>query len=178
MNVHVLGGLISFILWSAFSVWIYISFVLNENPKEPESEQIPIVTASAALPADTLSIKAEALPKPIEFSLEREFYFELNSDNPLDPTLVSQFADSLAALKSASLYINITGYACDLGTEKFNESLGQKRAEKIKSLLGKSLGTEILTRSEGESNPRVSNTSEANRSKNRRTVLTVKTTND
>lgn len=176
MNVHVLGGLISFILWSAFSVLIYITFVLDENPKEPEFKQTHNVTASAARPADTLSLETEALPKPVEFSLEREFYFELNSDNLLDPTLVTQFADSLAALKPTSLYITITGYACDLGSEKFNESLGMKRAEKIKSVLGETLSAEILTRSEGESNPKISNTSDVNRSKNRRTLLLVKTT--
>ena len=88
-----------------------------------------------------------------------------------------QFADSLKeVLQNRAATVSITGYACDLGTATHNLALGEKRAAFVAGEL-KSTGLQLSsleTDSKGEADPALPNTSEENRSKNRRVTITIK----
>jgi len=69
----------------------------------------------------------------------------------------------------------IEGHTCDIGTEGYNMSLGQRRADAVKNYMVE-MGIDpnrITTRSYGESQPAVPNTSPANRKLNRRAEFEV-----
>ncbi len=69
----------------------------------------------------------------------------------------------------------LQGHTCDIGTDAYNMGLGQRRADSVKKYLLESGVPEarISTKSFGESQPAVPNTSKANRSLNRRVVFEV-----
>lgn len=66
--------------------------------------------------------------------------------------------------------ISVVGHTCDLGPEDYNQQLSTRRAESVKrELVALGIDPEaIVTDGRGESEPRVPNTSEANRELNRR----------
>ena len=69
--------------------------------------------------------------------------------------------------------VSVVGHTCDLGTERYNEQLSDRRAEAVKRELV-SLGVDadaIVTDGRGELDPFVPNISEANRKLNRRVEL-------
>lgn len=66
--------------------------------------------------------------------------------------------------------ISVVGHTCDLGPERYNQDLSNRRAEAVKRELV-ALGVDpaaIVTDGRGEAEPRVPNTSESNRELNRR----------
>lgn len=75
--------------------------------------------------------------------------------------------------------MTIVGYTCNLGTESFNQKLGQERADNAKDYLvmnGIAPGR-ITTLTGGMSNPVAPNNSEKNRKKNRRLEILLKDLN-
>lgn len=80
------------------------------------------------------------------------------------------------AIKGTNLKIYIVGHTDSMGKPHVNFSLGKKRANYIKNkmLLYGVLSKNIKTFSKGETEPIANNATEAGRSKNRRTVITIK----
>ena len=66
--------------------------------------------------------------------------------------------------------VSVVGHTCDLGPEDYNQQLSNRRAESVKrELVALGIDPEaIVTNGRGEAEPRVPNTSEANRELNRR----------
>ena len=73
--------------------------------------------------------------------------------------------------------ILISGYTCDMGSDAYNLALSERRARSVKNFLQESGLKDVTIRTEGlgESNPRLPNTSTANRSRNRRVDITFVT---
>ena len=71
--------------------------------------------------------------------------------------------------------ILIEGHTDDVGTAKYNMGLSQRRAEAVSNYLIRAgvLSTRITTRFYGESQPKVDNNSDANRSLNRRVEFAI-----
>lgn len=73
----------------------------------------------------------------------------------------------------SSIKIKVIGHTCDLGTDAFNMDLSKRRAQAAENyLLGKNTSrAQISVEWKGESQPMVANSSEKNRSKNRRVQI-------
>jgi outer membrane protein OmpA-like peptidoglycan-associated protein len=78
--------------------------------------------------------------------------------------------------KYPALHIICTGYTCNLGAEDFNNFIGLKRAEAMRSyFVQRGIdGNRIEVKSGGHHNPIAPNDSDANRKKNRRVEISVK----
>lgn len=100
--------------------------------------------------------------------------FELGQTEPTATSklLLRMLADALHQNMPKQLLVR--GHTCNLGKARTNLVLGQKRADRVKELLAEyGIPAEIIvTSSAGQSEPKVPNTSEANRALNRRITMT------
>jgi len=86
---------------------------------------------------------------------------------------LQSYAGSLTGIRNSIL---VDGYCDDSGTPAFNMTLSQQRANTVKNLLVDVLGVEssrIMAKGHGIANPAFPNTTEENRIKNRRVVVTI-----
>jgi len=97
-------------------------------------------------------------------------YFDLDKADlrPEGKAELDKLVQTLVASKEFNIVIG--GHACDLGTDKHNMILSEKRAQSVvKYLLSKGVNNAYIgSNNYGESKPAVPNTSEDNRKKNRR----------
>lgn len=102
-------------------------------------------------------------------------YFDLNKSTlkPEGKAELDKLVQTLVASKEFNIVIG--GHACDLGTDKYNMKLSEKRAQEVvKYLLSKGVNNAYVgSNNYGESKPAVSNTTEDNRKKNRRVEFEV-----
>jgi OOP family OmpA-OmpF porin len=106
-------------------------------------------------------------------------YFDLDKADlrPEGKTELDKLVTTLIASKEFNIVVG--GHACNLGTDKHNMELSERRAQSVvKYLLSKGVNNAFIgSHNYGESKPAVPNTSEENRKKNRRVeweVLKVK----
>ncbi len=176
MNINVFLGTVSFVIWSAFSTWLYVNYIKDFNPSQKE---LAMLSTQKATPNQSKSEKEKsdivaAISIPI--NLSRSFTFHKNTADLINTTAIKQYCDSLQTMLSGrNISVTITGYTCDLGKETYNLNLGQDRANFAAESLSKSnmKWMEMNTTSMGESNPQVPNTSELNRIKNRRVTILI-----
>ncbi len=85
------------------------------------------------------------------------------------------FLDTMAADLKPGMTIEVTGHTCDLGGMAYNQSLSETRAKAVQDYLMKKgvAKKNIKIMAEGESSPVVPNSSENNRSQNRRAEIRV-----
>ncbi len=97
-------------------------------------------------------------------------YFDLNKSalRPEGKAELDKIVQTLIASKEFNIVIG--GHACDLGTDKYNMKLSERRAQEVvKYLLSKGVNNAYIgSNNYGERKPAVPNTSEDNRKKNRR----------
>ena len=120
------------------------------------------------------TIKTDSIKPGKAYELD-EIYFvtdswELNRRSIL---LLTGFSTYLK--KNPNLKISVNGHTDDLGDDEQNRVLSQKRADAVKSyLVEKGVSSDqIESTGFGETKPRVANTSETNRAKNRRTEFQI-----
>lgn len=177
MNPNVLWGAISFVVWSIFSVWFYtIDAASDEADKRLLSDQnVAIVDSIANLP-DTLIVETKA-PEVVPVRIEKQFHFGLDSSTPLQRQAIEEFLGTLNSLENRqNLRVEIVGHTCDLGSKAYNDQLGKRRAGYIQEALvtnGLFDISQIQCISQGEQSPLVANSSEANRSQNRRVNIII-----
>ncbi len=102
--------------------------------------------------------------------LEADTFFELNKAK-LTPEAKERMKAVMAQIRDSKYEgnIHIVGHTCDLGTDKHNLDLSQRRANAVRDFMS-SNGfnvNELLAEGQGEANPKYPNT-EAERHKNRR----------
>lgn len=110
-------------------------------------------------------------------SSEADIFFDFGSDKvKVDKNLTDYVARLQAFLKeNPSKRVSITGHTCNIGNQNFNYYLGQRRADAAKKIL-MDYGIDefrLLTFSQGEQRPVYDNTTEAERSKNRRVEIDI-----
>ena len=97
-------------------------------------------------------------------------YFDLDKADlrPEGKAELDKLVQTLSASKEYNIVVG--GHACDLGTNKHNMELSEKRAQSVvKYLLSKGVNNAYVgSNNYGEDKPAVPNTSEDNRKKNRR----------
>ena len=86
-----------------------------------------------------------------------------------------KFLDYLSENLKADMTVEITGHTCDIGTESYNKGLSERRANAVRDyLVSKGVSRKkIKTVGMGETDPKVSNSSDNNRSINRRAEIRI-----
>lgn len=176
MNINILLGIISFVVWSAFSSWYYITYVKDLAGKEATATDV--VTDKEA-PTEDKKVEP-AKPKKASLpaiDVKKQFFFELDASVLPNESFVISYFDSLkSVLESRSINARIVGHTCDLGSENYNTRLGEKRANHAAGYLRDRFTiSDLSIQSKGESAPMVPNNSEKNRSKNRRVTIFITT---
>ena len=166
-------GILLFLIWSTLSTWFYAHFLYPVRTQTEETvpfQESPV--QSEPIPETT------PLPEPPG---DITLYFDYNKSDILSNTVLPEFArSSLAYLHADSAScLQITGYTCSIGTEAYNQELGQRRAEAVLSWFRKNGLTVECTHvmSRGEKDPAADNSTEAGRIKNRRVVVKIKPSN-
>ena len=113
---------------------------------------------------------------PVPENLVIHFAFDRSDFKPLEET--SRFLSECKAYleKEPGAKIDITGHADATGTTTYNQALGMRRAENVKSYFeGQGIASEMIeTSSMGESEPVADNATPQGRAKNRRTEIFIK----
>ncbi|MBK8807438.1 MAG: OmpA family protein [Bacteroidales bacterium] len=165
---------------------VYFSFYIPKNEAyeleiAPKNKYVPIRSSIKAL--DNKNV-IKVIPELIEQNKAsctikvEEIYFETNK---------SKFENNshiLHSLNEQASYINnykisICGYTDSIGKENQNLALGMKRAESVAKFIHKQTKIDkqnIIVESKGEALPKVSNSTDEGRRKNRRVeiILTEK----
>ncbi len=146
------------------------TLLVTEKPKAVEIIKIDSSQIKTSAQAGNLSQESLLMEQ-----ITLHFGFEFNSVD-LDDETESFLHDLSVTLKEdESLNIQITGHTDNVGSEKFNHKLSQKRAEAIRDYLVHSgIATERLkAEGKGLTAPLVPNDSDENRAKNRRVEIKV-----
>jgi len=168
MRILITGSLI-FLLWAAFASWFYVCKI-KPNCGTP---------AETTIAADTVAIEPSPpavveAPKPETLTLN----FDFNKAVVKAPAEADQHALLFREWleKHPDAVLSITGHADNIGSDAYNLSLGNKRAENTLTFLsGKGISPEKMkTLSKGEAEPTADNSTESGRAANRRAEITLK----
>ncbi|MEO0731335.1 MAG: OmpA family protein, partial [Bacteroidota bacterium] len=127
-------------------------------------------------PAGSFALRAQAAAEAESEIIqlgkdEIDILFPFSSSvKDVDPEVDAYLSKLAERLKQTQETVVLTGHTDDVSSNEFNMGLGQRRADFIKDILvrnGAPAGR-ITTRSRGEEDPHVPNTTEANRHQNRR----------
>ena len=165
-----ISGLFVFLIWAAFSSYIYVEKIWQE-PADPEVTLVePVV--EEVLTEDVSVAETPALPS--DFIV----YFDYNkSDIIVDSQNDEKFKTFIDYLifETESI-VEITGHTDSRGSAKYNDELGLIRANSV-VLHFQELGINddrLSIHSKGESSPVSNNTTEEGRADNRRAEIKIK----
>ena len=162
-------GLIVFVIWSFFSMWLYVDILKPLTKTPPVLQPIP---ESQIREADSLKKFYASMPKDLMI------YFEFDdarfkTDTQID-NKINEFKKWMN--KYPDYKLHVTGHTDFIGTSRYNLDLGLKRAKIIqKYLINKGISSDkIVTSSLGEEHPAADHITKAGRAKNRRIEITLK----
>jgi len=162
-------GIIIFLAWLVISSWYYSRYTWPTLQAEEETTETGVAADTAVAPPDAVPV----IPDPPG---DITLYFDFDKTVILNPADLDAFIPAGREYLSAdtTACLQLTGHACNIGTEAYNLDLGKRRARSVNDyLLKNGFTTECVKAvSKGESQPAVPNTSEANRKKNRRVEIT------
>ena len=112
-------------------------------------------------------------PPPETITITTDGLFDFDSD-VIKPDLAAKLDEVAARLEGREYSsVAVTGHTCNIGTEAYNQDLGQRRAQSAADYLGgKGVNATSVT-SDGETNPAYSNDTADGRAKNRRVEVSV-----
>jgi outer membrane protein OmpA-like peptidoglycan-associated protein len=170
-------GILLFLIWSSLSTWYYVCHV-NDFCDGPEvTQQVSkLETQSIADSAEVAENEPVEEFIPLPENLIIHFAFDRSDFKPEEETL--RFLSECKAYfeKEPLTMLDITGHADATGTATYNQALGMRRAENVKSyFVGQGIASEMIeTSSTGESEPVADNATPQGRAKNRRTEIFIK----
>ena len=120
---------------------------------------------------DTVKVAGPAA-KPIVIGAVN-FAFNKSDISPEAKTVLDVIAASLVEPTNSSRTITVTGNTDAIGSERYNEKLGQDRADQAKAyLVSKGVAeSRIVARTQGEKDPIAPNTTDNGRATNRRVLV-------
>lgn len=104
-----------------------------------------------------------------------KFSFDQNELPGAATAILDDLANKVKGLDKA-VYLEIEGHTDNIGSEQYNEALGEKRADAVRAYLAEKAGLPLHAMnviSYGESKPVADNTTPDGRAKNRRVVIRV-----
>ncbi len=167
-------GLLVFIGWSVFATYIYVCKIHNFC-SEPATNQITLGASSSAVIIDTAPKQLVPVPETVPKNITVNFAFD-NYEFKADSTMLKSLKEwNTYLLNNPKFALKITGHTDAIGTKKYNQSLGQKRALAVQYYFvqqGISVN-KIILESKGELEPIDVNYTSIGRMNNRRTVITL-----
>lgn len=120
---------------------------------------------------DTLRLVGPS-PRPIVIGAIN-FAFNKSDISPEAKTVLDVIAASLVEPTNASRTVTVTGNTDAIGSEGYNETLGQARADQAKAyLVSKGVAeSRVVARTQGETDPVAPNTTDNGRATNRRVLV-------
>jgi outer membrane protein OmpA-like peptidoglycan-associated protein len=171
---------IAFISWSALSTYIYVCKIkgLCDNELSVALNEVEL-SQPAALETLTDTIPAKLMPEGSAIAPEKLIvYFDFNNSLFQDDKETEKFYSETRVYldQNPNARLHITGHTCDIGTNKYNQDLGSRRAKSVFNyfLINGIPDNKILTNSRGESEPAENNNTASGRAKNRRAEITIK----
>jgi outer membrane protein OmpA-like peptidoglycan-associated protein len=169
MRILITGSIL-FVIWSFFSMWLYVDILKPMTKKtivvvQPVSEKL-------TREADSLKKFYDSMPKNllIYFDFDK---CNFKGDPQIDNTIseMKKWTDMYPDYK-----IHIIGHTDFIGTPEYNLALGMKRAEVVKNYFEKQgvVPGKIVVTSIGEGESVDNQFTTEGTSKNRRTVVTLK----
>ena len=170
-------GILLFLIWSSLSTWYYVHHVSDycDGPevsqKVPKTETQPETDSTAVVETEPAE---EITPLPENLIIQ----FAHNRSDFKPGEEISRFLSECKTYleKETGSIIDVTGHADATGTETYNQALGMRRAESVRSyFVGQGIPSErIETSSQGESIPVADNATSQGKAKNRRTEIIIK----
>lgn len=163
-----LFGFVVFIIWSFFSVWLYLGEI---RPVMNEPVAVQAEAEAGTIVADTLPEPAVVPPADMVVYFEFDSYLFIPRSQ--DEAGLKEMLSWLDTEKGSAL--TITGHTDSRGSDSYNNRLGMKRAEAVAGYLyEKGADTaRIITLSRGETEPADNSAGDEARAMNRRTVITI-----
>ena len=162
-------GFILLVVWSFFSMWLYVDILKPMTKKQVILQPVP---ESQTREADSLKKFYASMPKDLMI------YFEFdNSKFKSDPQTDSSIADFKKWMDKYPDYkLYVTGHTDFIGTTEYNLDLGLKRAKIVQKYIEtRGISPEkIVTASLGKEKQIADLITSAGRAKNRRTEISVK----
>ena len=162
-------GFIAFVVWSFFSMWLYVDILRPAAEKPVVVQPVP---ESQSREADSLMKIYASMPKDLLIYFEFD-KTKFKADAKTDSS-IAKFKEWLD--KHPEAVLSITGHTDFIGTPEYNQALGLERAQIIqKYLVSKSFPPErMVVTSRGEEQPIANHITSEGRAKNRRTEITIK----
>ncbi len=164
-----IAGITVFVIWSFFSVWLYVD-VLRPAARQPVTETPD--PQSQITEADSLSKLYAMMPQDITI------YFDFDevkfTPDPQLETNLAQFKSWLDKYPGSML--SVTGHTDLVGEQIYNRDLGLERAIIVQKYL-EGMGfpaSRINAVSKGEDEPAAGYITPEDRAKNRRSVISIK----
>jgi outer membrane protein OmpA-like peptidoglycan-associated protein len=168
-------GFCVFLVWSALSTWFYVCRIKGLC-YEKESVSVSQVEVKKGYTTDSLP-NTMAL-KPAELPGNLLIYFAFDKSSFAEDSSSAVYANkSLSYMfRNSESKLLITGHTDSKGSDKYNLTLGYRRAVIIQDYFeSKGVPEEkIVIDSKGENEPAESNNNDKGRAKNRRTEVTIK----
>ena len=143
---------------------------MEKAPVPPLPTPVPPKPTPAPTAAPTKAPEPVPPKPPMDVPYENIYFdFDKSELRPHSKEVLAKVADYLKHYPDIA--VTVYGHTCDIGTDKYNEGLSNRRAESAKGYLIRTLNVSpdrIKVIGKGEREPALPNTSEANREKNRR----------
>lgn len=154
--------------------YAFNSTIIDVTPEGEEVISSESASASSASSMVSVSLKLQPLLIGANLTL-KDILFETNSDqlNEISYTELARVVDLMN--QNPSLNVEINAHTDDVGSERYNLALSERRAQSVVDYLieNKVSKERFIAKGLGESQPVVSNDTEENRAKNRRVVLKI-----
>ena len=162
-------GLVVFVIWSFFTMWLYVDILRPAIKQPPVIQPAPQVQNKEA---DSLMKIYASMPKDLPI------YFEFDESRlKTDPQIDSRIAEFKSWLeKYPQSMLTVTGHTDFIGTNEYNMALGLKRAKVVQKYLeDKGIAADkIIMTSKGADQPIGDQIRSTERAKNRRTEISIK----
>jgi OmpA-OmpF porin, OOP family len=162
-------GITVFVIWSFFSVWLYVDVLRHAASQQFTETADPQSQITAA---DSLS-KLNAMMPP-----DVTIYYEFDEVNfTPDPQLETNLAQFKSWLdKYPGSLLSVTGHTDLVGEQIYNRDLGLERARIVQKYLERKgfPASRINAVSKGEDEPAAGYITPEDRAKNRRSVISIK----
>jgi len=170
-----ISGFLALFGWSVISTYIYVCKI-KELCYEPSAMQMPVVSNKDVTTVDTTSKPLVQKQAEVPENLVLYFAFD-KAEFRSDAATEKYFNESNEYLnQNLQARLSITGHADAVGSDKYNQSLGYRRAQNTQHYF-ESKGmpsNKIIIESLGEKQPADDNKTKSGRANNRRTVITIK----
>lgn len=121
-------GFVIFVIWSFFSMWLYVDILKPATKKQVIVQPAP---ENQNREADSLAKLYASMPK------ELKIYFDFDKTkmivNPAADSSIEQFKAWMA--KYPATVLTVTGHTDFIGTPEYNLKLGAQRADVVKKFL-------------------------------------------